>query len=97
MCIYFHYQSSLKIVRMPESGSANHVSRLVGYGIAGSQRGDKWIVGYFGHLTDAWFDWSLIFDLARSRADITFEIIGYGEPDWVRQKSRSITQHLYVG
>jgi hypothetical protein len=32
LCIYFHYPSSLKIVRMPESDPANHVSRLAGYG-----------------------------------------------------------------
>lgn len=28
-CVYFHYKSSLKIVRMPELGPANHVVRLV--------------------------------------------------------------------
>jgi len=29
--MYFHYESSLKIVRMPELGPANHVARLVRY------------------------------------------------------------------
>jgi hypothetical protein len=29
--MYFHYKSSLKIVRMPELGPANHVARLVRY------------------------------------------------------------------
>lgn len=38
-------------------------------------------VGYFGHLTDAWFDWELILDAARQRPHVTFEIIGYGMPE----------------
>ncbi len=42
-------------------------------------------VGYFGHLTDAWFDWDLVLrvvDLARERGvDVHFELIGYGNPD----------------
>lgn len=53
-------------------------------GVAGSQRkeGER-IVGYFGHLTDAWFDWDLVIRVARKRQDLSFEIIGYGEPAWV--------------
>ncbi len=41
-------------------------------------------IGYFGHLTDSWFDWDLISKvLAYSRKlgrKIIFHIIGYGEP-----------------
>ena len=44
------------------------------------------IVGYFGHLTDAWFDWELLFDVAAKLPGIKFEIIGYGEPDWLQQR-----------
>jgi hypothetical protein len=33
--MYFHYESSLKIVGMPELGPANHVARLVRYGAVG--------------------------------------------------------------
>lgn len=38
------------------------------------------IVGYFGHLSDAWFDWELLRETARRRPDLRFELIGYGEP-----------------
>jgi glycosyltransferase involved in cell wall biosynthesis len=42
-------------------------------------------VGYFGHLTDAWFDWDLVLrvvDLARERGvNVYFDLIGYGNPD----------------
>lgn len=36
------------------------------------------IVGYFGHLTEAWFDWELLFKLANDFPRLRFEIIGYG-------------------
>jgi len=42
-------------------------------------------VGYFGHLTDSWFDWNFLFnvlDLANNRElNLKFHLIGYGEPD----------------
>lgn len=38
-------------------------------------------IGYFGHLTDAWFDWDLIKKLADKNKDWTFHIIGYGAPE----------------
>ncbi len=37
-------------------------------------------IGYFGHLTDAWFDWQMLIRLARKHSDWTFHIIGYGAP-----------------
>jgi len=42
---------------------------------------DQLCIGYFGHLTDSWFDWSLVANLATKRPSWCFEIIGYGEPD----------------
>lgn len=38
-------------------------------------------IGYFGHLTDAWFDWELVKSLAYHNRDWTFHIIGYGQPE----------------
>lgn len=38
------------------------------------------VLGYFGHLTDAWFDWPLIAQAAAHRPDWDFEIIGFGAP-----------------
>lgn len=37
-------------------------------------------IGYFGHLTDAWFDWDMLKWLSRRHKDWTFHIIGYGAP-----------------
>jgi hypothetical protein len=37
-------------------------------------------VGYIGHLTLSWFDWSLIINTAKSMPATKFEIIGHGMP-----------------
>ncbi len=46
---------------------------------------DKINLGYFGHLTPSWFDWTFIkeiLDLARGRKlDVKIHLIGYGQPD----------------
>lgn len=39
------------------------------------------VIGYFGHLTPAWFDWELIAETARAHPEWTFDIIGHGAPD----------------
>jgi len=37
-------------------------------------------VGYFGHLSSAWFDWSSLIRIADTCPNINFEIIGHGAP-----------------
>lgn len=39
------------------------------------------VLGYFGHLTEAWFDWPLIARAASLRPEWDFEFIGFGAPD----------------
>lgn len=38
------------------------------------------IIGYFGHLTDKWFDWPLIIAAARRYPDYKFELAGHQGP-----------------
>ena len=38
-------------------------------------------VGYFGHLTDRWFDWESLLWIASQRPAYEFEIIGHGAPE----------------
>lgn len=38
------------------------------------------VVGYFGHLSDAWFDWPALMDVAEQRPQYVFEIIGHSAP-----------------
>jgi len=54
-------------------------------------------IGYFGHLTDAWFDWGVVLDAARQLPHCEFEIIGYGEPQWVRDAAETLFNLKLVG
>lgn len=42
------------------------------------------IVGYFGHLTDRWFDWDSLCWIAKQRPQMQFELIGHAEPKGLR-------------
>ena len=40
----------------------------------------KGIIGYFGHLTEKWFNWDLILKTANENPEIDFEIVGFDAP-----------------
>jgi hypothetical protein len=50
----------------------------------------KIVAGYFGHLTDAWFDWQALLELAANRPDIFLELIGYGAPQSCLEAARAL-------
>ena len=37
-------------------------------------------IGYFGHLTDSWFDWPALISIAKQMGEMKFEIIGHSAP-----------------
>lgn len=41
-------------------------------------------IGYFGHLTNAWFDWDSLARIAAARPQFQFELIGHGYPKDLR-------------
>lgn len=43
-------------------------------------RTDRVVVGYFGHLTEKWFDYELVRMLARRRPSWNVRLIGFGAP-----------------
>ncbi|MEO3802965.1 methyltransferase domain-containing protein [Nonomuraea sp. B1E8] len=45
------------------------------------RRPDATRIGYFGHLTDKWFDWDLVLRAARAHPQYTFELAGHQHPD----------------
>jgi len=53
------------------------------------ERGDR-TVGYFGHLSEAWFDWDLLVETAVLRPNWRFYIIGYGGPSAKRHVPENI-------
>nr|WP_275298160.1 glycosyltransferase [Halomonas campisalis] len=42
------------------------------------------VVGYFGHLADAWFDWEAFVQIAEACAQYRFEIIGHSAPQGLK-------------
>ncbi|MEV0618816.1 methyltransferase domain-containing protein [Nonomuraea sp. NPDC050404] len=44
------------------------------------RRDDATTIGYFGHLTDKWFDWDLLIRAARTHPQLTFELAGHQNP-----------------
>lgn len=53
-------------------------------------------VGYFGHLTEKWFNWEYIFQLANDKS-MVIHIIGEGASPEILQKIRSIDNIHYYG
>ena len=53
--------------------------------------------GYFGHLTDAWFDWQMLFDLTEKHGNVIVEIIGYGESAATRKRIGSSSNIKLIG
>jgi glycosyltransferase involved in cell wall biosynthesis len=43
-------------------------------------QGTSTTIGYFGHLTDRWFDWALVIEAARRYPTFTFELAGHQQP-----------------
>ena len=44
------------------------------------------VVGYFGHFSDAWFDWDAVIYAARARPEVKFELIGWAVSEPTRQR-----------
>jgi glycosyltransferase involved in cell wall biosynthesis len=55
------------------------------------------VVGYFGHFSDAWFDWDTVFYAAEKRPDIEFELIGYGLSERARVRMSGFPNIRFEG
>lgn len=53
-------------------------------------------IGYFGHLTAAWFNWELIFELAKED-NIFIHLIGYGADNKTLEKINKYNNIKYYG
>src|SRR5579871_7061114 len=43
-------------------------------------------VGYFGHFSDAWFDWDAVIHAAKTLPDVDFELIGWAVSEPTRRR-----------
>jgi glycosyltransferase involved in cell wall biosynthesis len=55
------------------------------------------VVGYFGHFSDAWFDWDTVFYAAEKRPEIQFELIGYGLSERARVRMSGFPNIRFEG
>jgi glycosyltransferase involved in cell wall biosynthesis len=55
------------------------------------------VIGYFGHLSDAWFDWETVWEAARKLPDVEFELIGYGLSDRSRARLGDFANIRFAG
>jgi hypothetical protein len=53
-------------------------------------------IGYFGHLTESWFDWNLILDLI-TNDNFTIHLIGHGAPIERLDEFRGNNNAVYYG
>ena len=91
------FESIRKDIAVIGNGYSRNLLGMEKRGIAIEREKHSIVVGYFGHLTDAWFDWSLLLNLASKTKNYKYEIIGYGEPAWVRQKLVDFENISFIG
>ncbi|WP_416827983.1 hypothetical protein [Ectobacillus polymachus] len=53
-------------------------------------------IGYFGHMTPSWFDWDLLFQLAK-QPDIYIHLIGHGAPEAILKKIEKLQNMTFYG
>jgi len=55
------------------------------------------VVGYFGHFSDAWFDWDTVVYAARKLPGVNFELIGWGVSDATRARLDELSNIRLLG
>lgn len=83
---FAHLRSDIQVIG---NGYRTDVSKEKNIALKTGADDGKIHIGYFGHLTDAWFDWKLIFSLLDTHDNLHFHIIGYGEPESVTEKAKT--------
>ena len=85
------------VVTLTERTDSNAPSTIDCNADEESAEGRTITVGYFGHLTDAWFDWQLILETAEKHGNVFFEIIGYGESAAIRKRVQASDNIQLIG
>jgi len=84
----FQHLRQIKLVSNGIFGKADFLPRV--------QQDGRYQAGYFGHLTDKWFDWDLLFQLAEDKRFV-IHLIGEGAPELVLKKIPQYQNILYYG
>lgn len=54
-------------------------------------------IGYFGHLTNSWFNWELLFNIAKNNNHFIFHIIGYGLEESILETIKQYSNIIFYG
>ena len=58
---------------------------------------DRKVIGYFGHFSDAWFDWDTVIYAAGQRPEVEFELIGWGISESTKMRLEKLPNIRPVG
>lgn len=90
----FNYlRNDIKVVG---NGYSEDVSKNRNISLKKPATDNKIHIGYFGHMTAAWFNWELIFELAKED-NIFIHLIGYGADDKTLKKINKYNNINYYG
>lgn len=87
-----------KDILLSPNGYYNYITGEQNKNIARKSIEDNKInIGYFGHLTDSWFDWDLVFEAAEKDERLIFHLIGYGASNKILQKIEKTENIKFYG
>lgn len=89
-----HLRSDIAVVRNGYTPSALGCPQFIA---ARTPREHPKVIGYFGHLSDAWFDWEAVIGAAQKLPDVVFELIGYGLSDRSRARLSDFANIRFAG
>jgi glycosyltransferase involved in cell wall biosynthesis len=78
-----HLRSDIAVVRNGYQPSALACDQFIA---AHTPLGSPKVVGYFGHFSDAWFDWDTLIYAAQKLPGVEFELIGWGISEPTRMR-----------
>lgn len=85
-------------ILLSPNGYYSHITGEQNKNIARKSIEDNKInIGYFGHLTDSWFDWDLVFEAAEKDKRLIFHLIGYGASNKILQKIEKTENIKFYG
>jgi glycosyltransferase involved in cell wall biosynthesis len=82
---FSHLRTDISLI--PNGYSPSFLGEISGSPASAKKDGKNIDIGYFGHLTDSWFDWDSVIESAKKNKDFIFHIIGYGESEKARSRA----------
>jgi len=91
---FSHLRTDIAVVRNGYQPAALASEQFVA---AHAPLSEKKTIGYFGHFSDAWFDWDTVLYAAGKRPDVEFELIGWGISEPTRMRIEKLPNIKPIG